>query len=121
LTGLNLKKFIITLFAVLLVFTMLQAKGSPVYIVVRTQQMHPATVCRFIPSSPIEKSGIVESSSEICPQTISQRSEFKKIFYFNFTTIFQVHTFHFAKLELILKSKSFPAVPLYISHCMILI
>jgi hypothetical protein len=121
LTGLNFKKLTTIFFAVLLVFTMLQAKDRFARTVVQMQRAPASTVCRFISSFTSEKAGISESSSEICPQTISQRSEFKKIFHFNFTTLFQVHSLYVTRPDLTLMSRSFPAVPLYISHCTILI
>jgi hypothetical protein len=119
LTGLNLK-FKNTLFAVLLVFTMVQAKNTLARIVFRTH-IHTIAACRLTSSNPSKTADIAEASSEICPQTISQRSEFKKIFHFNFTTTFQTQALHFTNPELNLNTRSFPAVPLYISHCTILI
>jgi hypothetical protein len=121
LTGSIFKKFKNTLFVVLLVFTVVQAKSTLARIAFKTQQIHTTAVCRFVSSDPAKTADITEASSEICPQTISQRSEFKKIFHFNFTTIFQIQALHFNNPELILNSRSFPAVPLYISHCTILI
>jgi hypothetical protein len=121
LTGLDLKKIKNTVFAVLLVFTMVQAKSTLARIVFRTPQAHTNAVCRFVSSIPSKTTDIAESSGDICPQTISQRNEFKKIFHFNYTTSFQTQTLHFTNPELILSSRSFPAIPLYISHCTILI
>jgi hypothetical protein len=121
LTGFDLKKLKITFFMVWLVFTMLPARSVFARMIIPTQRLHATVICRLLPSTTSEKEGIVEASSEICPQTISQRNEFKKIFHFNFTTIFQVQALPFTDPELILNNKSFPAIPLYISHCNILI
>jgi hypothetical protein len=123
LNGTDLKKTVAALIVVLLVFVALHARDAGLHAVPVTRLSGSASQYSFLPTPNFThiECDFLQSIIEICPQSYTQRSEFKKTLPLICNQLFQSSPFFPFNYDLLLKKGVSSSTPLYISHCNMLI